>query len=324
MPHRAKRTAERRVTPSQPPDQSPDQSTAESSGRVCVDAPAKINLFLHVTGRRDDGYHLLESFVVFAEFGDRITVAPSDALSLSIEGPFATELPAGGGDNLVLRAANALRDTFTVDAGARIVLEKNLPVSSGIGGGSADAAAVLRALSVLWKLGVADSRLAEIGIAIGADVPVCLKARPAVMSGVGEIVEDAAAPPPVGVVLVNAREGVSTPAVFAARTAPFSDSTGWETPETFEAFITCLAERKNDLFEPARSVSPVIDEVLAAIKTDGQCALARLSGSGGTCFGVYPDAGTADAAARRIRSAHPGWWCVATTFRDTQPPVTAV
>lgn len=306
------------------PSQFPDRSSARYSGRVRVDAPAKINLFLHVTGRRDDGYHLLESFVVFAEFGDRITVAPSDAMSLSIEGPFAAGLPAGADDNLVLRAANALRDAFDVGAGARIILEKNLPVSSGIGGGSADAAAVLRTLSVLWKLNVADSRLAEIGIAIGADVPVCLKARPAVMSGVGEIVEDAAPPPPSGVVLVNAREGVSTPAVFAAWTAPFSDIAGWETPDIFDAFITSLAERKNDLFEPARSVSPVIDEVLAAIKADDRCALARLSGSGGTCFGIYPDAGAADAAAQRIRSAHPGWWCVATTFRDTQPPVTTV
>ena len=286
---------------------------------MCVDAPAKINLFLHVTGRRGDGYHVLESFVVFAEFGDRIVVEPSDELSLSIEGPFAAGLSADSGDNLVLRAANALRDACDENAGARIILEKNLPVSSGIGGGSADAAAALRALSMLWKLDVTDSCLAEIGIAIGADVPVCLNGRPAVMSGVGEMIENATPPPPVGVVLVNAGEGVSTPAVFAARTASFSESTGWETPDAFDAFIASLAERKNDLFEPACRVSPVIDHVLAAISADDKCALARLSGSGGTCFGLYRDRAAAEEAARRIRLEHPGWWCVATAFRDTQP-----
>ena len=285
MPQRAKRTAERRVTPTA----SPVRTDSAFPARMCVDAPAKINLFLHVTGRRGDGYHVLESFVVFAEFGDRIVVEPSDELSLSIEGPFAAGLSADSGDNLVLRAANALRDACDENAGARIILEKNLPVSSGIGGGSADAAATLRALSMLWKLDVTDSCLAEIGIAIGADVPVCLNGRPAVMSGVGEMIENATPPPPVGVVLVNAGEGVSTPAVFAARTASFSESTGWETPDAFDAFIASLAERKNDLFEPACRVSPVIDHVLAAISADDKCALARLSGSGGTCFGLYRD-----------------------------------
>ncbi len=286
-----------------------------------MDAPAKINLFLHVTGRRDDGYHLLESFVVFTEVGDRIVVERADTISLSIEGPFAAGLPDTGDNNLVLRAANALRDACQVDAGARIFLEKNLPVSSGIGGGSADAAATLRALAVLWNLDVTESQLAKIGISIGADVPVCLSARPSMMSGVGEIVTAAAPPPPGGVVLVNAREGVSTPAVFSARTAPFSDAAGWDTPGAFDAFIAALAVRKNDLSEPARRVSPVISDVLAALEAGEECALARLSGSGGTCFGLFSDIAFAGAAAQQIGAAHPDWWCVATTFRDTPPTV---
>lgn len=288
---------------------------------VRIDAPAKINLFLHVTGRRDDGYHLLESFVVFTEFGDRLTVEPADTLALAIQGPFGAGLDSGGGDNLVLRAADALRAAFNVTAGAHIVLEKNLPVSSGIGGGSADAAAALHALSALWSLDVPAQRLAEIGIALGADVPVCLFARPAMMSGVGEAVDRADAPPGCGVVLVNARDGVSTPAVFAARSAAFSDAQRWTTPGSFDDFVQALSDRENDLFAPARMVSPVIDRVMSALQADGQCALARLSGSGGTCFGIYRDTSSADAAAQRISQENPDWWCVSTVFRNTPPPV---
>ena len=288
---------------------------------VRIDAPAKINLFLHVTGRRDEGYHLLESFVVFTEIGDRLVVEPADTLSLVIQGPFGAGLDSGGGDNLVLQAAEALRAAFHITAGARIVLEKNLPVSSGVGGGSADAAAALRAVSALWNLEVSAQRLAEIGIALGADVPVCLFARPAMMSGVGEAVDRAAAPPGCGVVLVNAREGVSTPAVFAARSAAFSDAHGWKTPHNFDEFVQALSGQRNDLFEPARMVSPVIDRVMSALQADGQCALTRLSGSGGTCFGIYRDTSSADTAAQRISQENPDWWCVSTVFRDTPPPV---
>ena len=299
----------------------PSDSPANPVATVRIDAPAKINLFLHVTGRRDDGYHLLESFVVFTEVGDRLVVEPADTLSLEIRGPFGAGLDSGGGDNLVLRAADALRTAYKIIAGARIVLEKNLPVSSGIGGGSADAAAALRALSVLWNLDVPAQSLAEIGIALGADVPVCLFARPAMMSGVGEGVDSAEAPPACGVVLVNAHEGMSTPAVFAARPAAFSDAQGWTTPDSFDDFVQALSNRGNDLFAPARTVSPVIDRVISALQADGQCALARLSGSGGTCFGIYRDIASADAAGQLISHENPDWWCVSTVFRNTPPPV---
>lgn len=296
-------------------------SQVPEDNRLSLAAPAKINLFLHVTGRRDDGYHLLESLVVFAETGDRLFAEPAEALTLSVEGPFAAALPDAGPDNLVLRAATALQRAASVEAGARITLEKNLPVSSGIGGGSADAAAALRALSVLWGADISAEGLAKIGLAIGADVPVCLKASPAIMCGVGETLHDAAAPPPCGVVLVNAGEGVSTPAVFAARTAPFTDAEAWRTPPTFVAFIDALQKRKNDLADPALSVSPVIGDVLAALSDTDHCALARLSGSGGTCFGLYPNSAAAEAAAATIQSSHPDWWSVATVFRDNAPTV---
>ena len=289
--------------------------------RLSLAAPAKINLFLHVTGRRDDGYHLLESLVVFAETGDRLFVELSEILSLAVTGPFAAGLADAGPDNLVMRAAGALQRRGCVQSGASITLEKNLPVSSGIGGGSADAAAALRALSVLWNIDPASSDLASVGMTIGADVPVCLNARTAMMSGVGETVLDVASPPPCGVVLVNAGEGVSTPDVFASRTAPFTDAGDWQTPPTFDAFIDALKTRKNDLSDPALSVSPVIGDVLAALSGTGRCALARLSGSGGTCFGLYPDDVASANAAAAIRAEHPGWWCVATTFRDTAPAI---
>jgi 4-diphosphocytidyl-2-C-methyl-D-erythritol kinase len=291
--------------------------------RLSLAAPAKINLFLHLTGRRDDGYHLLESLVVFTETGDRLVVGAAKDLTLSISGPFATALPDAGPDNLVLRAAASLQRAASVKTGAHITLEKNLPVSSGIGGGSADAASALRALCVLWDIDVPSSRLADIGLAIGADVPVCINARPAIMSGVGETLCDVAPPPPCGVVLVNAGEGVSTPEVFAARTAPFSDSGSWQTPGRVYAFIDALKTHQNDLSDPALSVSPVIGDVLAALSDTADCALSRLSGSGGTCFGLYPDMAAADEAAAVIQAAHPNWWCAATAFRDEAPSIAA-
>ncbi len=314
MPNPTKRAAEPSVA------DCPDFRVGAPS-RLSLAAPAKINLFLHVTGRREDGYHLLESLVVFAEAGDRLVVEASEDLSLAITGPFAAALADAGPENLVLRAAAALQRGAAVQSGARIVLEKNLPVSSGIGGGSTDAAAALRALSVLWNIDPASSDLAGMGLAIGADVPVCLNARSAIMSGVGESLREVAPPPACGAVLVNGGEGVSTPGVFAARTAPFTEAGDWQTPRRFDAFIDALRKCKNDLSDPALSVSPVIGEVLAALSETGQCALARLSGSGGTCFGLYADDAAAANAAALIRAEHPDWWCVATTFRDDAPSI---
>jgi 4-diphosphocytidyl-2-C-methyl-D-erythritol kinase len=288
-------------------------------------APAKVNLYLHVTGRRADGYHLLDSLAVFPAVGDRLRATPAEVLSLTVEGPFGAAL-AGETDNLVLRAALALGGT----AGARIVLEKHLPVASGIGGGSADAAATLRLLCRLWGLplaappvaaargapapvalapaGLAPIALAPIALRLGADVPVCLASRAARMGGVGETLTAAPGLPPAGMVLVNPGVALATAAVFRARGAGFSAPA--ELPAAWPdaaAMANDLAKLRNDLQRPAIALCPEIGVVLSALVAVPGCLLARMSGSGATCFGLFPDGPAAEAAARAL--ARPGWWC---------------
>jgi len=276
----------------------PDRVNAEC-------APAKINLHLHVIGRRADGYHLLDSLVVFAGIGDRLTVSPSDHLSLSVTGPFAAGLAAEA-DNLVLRAATALAAKAGARATGALVLEKNLPVASGIGGGSADAAAALRLLCRFW--GLDPSLPAQLAASLGADVPVCVTGVSALMSGIGEILAPAPALPDVGIVLVNPGVAVSTPAVFRARTGGFSDTArfpdqGWRDAGSLAG--TLLATR-NDLEPPARLLVPAIGDVLDTLAAIPGCLLARMSGSGATCFALFATADQAAAAARPLR--RPGWW----------------
>lgn len=273
-------------------------------------APAKVNLYLQVTGRRVDGYHLLDSLAVFPAVGDRLRATPAEALSLTVEGNFGGAL-AGEADNLVLRAARALGGT----QGARIVLEKHLPVASGIGGGSADAAAALRLLCRLWgrppaatSMALAPIALAPIALTLGADVPVCLAGRPARMRGVGEVLGAAPGLPLAGMVLVNPGVSLATAEVFRARTGGFSASA--ELPASWPdaaAMAAGLAKLRNDLQPPAIALRPVIGAVLMALEAVPGCLLARMSGSGATCFGLFPDAATAEAAARAL--VRPGWWC---------------
>ena len=266
-------------------------------------APAKVNLFLHVVGRRADGYHLLDSLAVFPPVGDVLHGEISGALSLSVDGPFAAGLH-GEDDNLVLRAARALMAKAGTTAGAALTLTKNLPVASGVGGGSADAAAALRLLARLWNIGAADSGLAA---SLGADVPVCLAARPARMGGTGEILTAAPGMPDCGLVLVNPGVAVATQAVFRARTGEFSLPAAlpafWS---DFATMAACLARLRNDLEPAAIHLSPVIGDVLAALRASPGCALARMSGSGATCFGLYADDGEAAGAAASLRRH--GWW----------------
>ena len=267
-------------------------------------APAKVNLYLHVTGRRADGYHILDSLAVFPAAGDRLVVEPADTLSLVIDGPFAPVLQHES-DNLVLRAARALAARDGLAPRARLRLTKNLPVASGIGGGSADAAAALRLLSRLWHVPPADISLAA---GLGADVPVCLASRPVRMGGIGEILLPAPALPPGFIVLVNAGMAVATPAVFRARRGDFSPpatlAPGW--PD-LAALVADLLVLRNDLEEPAIALQPVIADVLAALRTRPGCELARMSGSGATCFGLFASADEAETAATGLR--RPGWWC---------------
>ncbi|RED51266.1 4-(cytidine 5'-diphospho)-2-C-methyl-D-erythritol kinase [Aestuariispira insulae] len=284
--------------------------------RVTAVAPAKVNLYLHVTGRRDDGYHLLDSLVVFTEFGDRVTVSPAPDLTLSVGGPFAAAIP-NGGDNLVLRAARALQQAAGVTAGAAIHLEKFIPVAAGVGGGSADAAAVLKTLMRLWELTLEQGRLEALALALGADVPVCLESRSAYMGGIGEDLTAAPDIPKLGILLANPGIGLSTPAVFKARTSSFSDNARLTPGElaTRTDFINALSTRNNDLSEPAVSLVPEVGDLLVALGRTDHCLLARMSGSGATCFALYEDQAAAEKAAESLGNAWPDLWLQASNIR---------
>lgn len=263
-------------------------------------APAKINLTLHVTGQRADGYHLLDSLVVFAGVGDSVTVAPAPTLSLAITGPMGASLPVAD-DNLVLRAARAM------GAQAQITLHKVLPVSSGIGGGSADAAACLRALARLTGTALPGP---DQVLALGADVPVCLAGTPSRMSGIGEALASVPPLPAAWLVLANPGVAVSTPAIFRALArrdnAPMPPSLPrLKTTADLAAFVTM---QRNDLEAPAIALQPVIAQVKTALTAQSGCLMARMSGSGATCFGLFADPLSANAAARALQAAHPGWW----------------
>ena len=268
-------------------------------------APAKVNLFLHVTGRRADGYHLLDSLAVFGPAADRLSATPSATLSLTLAGPFGTTLAAEA-NNLVLRAARALALATGRAAGAALHLEKHLPVASGIGGGSADAAAALRLLNRLWDCGLDADALARLATPLGADVPVCVASRPARMQGIGEVISAAPILPRCGLLLVNPRVPVATPDVFQARCGGFSQAAelplGWDDVANM---TQDLARLENDLEAPARVLCPVISEVLAALGAAPGCLLARMSGSGATCFGLFATASEAVAAAHVLP---PDWW----------------
>jgi 4-diphosphocytidyl-2-C-methyl-D-erythritol kinase len=262
-------------------------------------APAKLNLALHVTGLRADGYHLLDSLVVFAGVGDRVTVAHADRLSLTITGPMAAGLTVGD-DNLCLRAAQAMGNQ-----GAAITLDKVLPVASGIGGGSSDAAATLRALSRLWGLPLPADR----GLTLGADVPVCLDPRPLRMTGIGEGLATVSLPP-AWVVLANPGRAVSTATVFKALTRKDNPPLPRTLPRLTTAadLAAFLMMTRNDLEGPATAALPVIATVRQALSAQSGCLFARMSGSGATCFGLFSDPLTAAAAARRLQAAQPDWW----------------
>jgi 4-diphosphocytidyl-2-C-methyl-D-erythritol kinase len=274
-------------------------------------ARAKVNLYLHVVGKRADGFHLLDSLIVFAETGDLLQVAASDDLSLTIDGPFAPGLVAEA-DNLVLRAARALAAEIGRPAQARIRLTKNLPIASGIGGGSADAATALHQLCDLWHASIEPAALQRIALSLGADVPVCLDGRPAFIGGIGEEIVAAGSLPPAWLLLVNPKVPTPTPQVFKARQAGFSAPARWSVPPaTVAELASYLRTRQNDLTEAAKLVAPVIGTVLAAIAATPDCLLARLSGSGATCFGLYANEVAARAAAQAISRDQPGWWTAA-------------
>lgn len=284
-------------------------------------ARAKINLFLHILGRRDDGYHELDSLVAFADVQDEVAAVPADRLTLTIDGPFADAL-TDAGDNLVLGAARALaKAADRPSPGAALALTKRLPVASGIGGGSADAAATLKALTRMWGIDLPADRLAALALDLGADVPVCLVGRATFMGGIGETLEPVTLPP-VPAVLVNPGVAVSTGAVFRSLDMPPPPApptlTRFPGPPPTDAHglaAWLTAETRNDLAAPAIAQQPVIAEVLDALARRQGCLLARMSGSGATCFGLFTDTRAASAAAQAITGAHSTWWVTATALR---------
>ena len=281
-------------------------------------APAKVNLTLRVLGKRADGYHELESLVVFARVADRLILSPGSALDLDVAGPTAA---AAGDllDNLVLRAAKALATRVPDLQLGRFALTKELPVAAGIGGGSADAAAALRLLAQLNGLGD-DARLMEAARATGADVPVCLDPRPRVMRGIGDILSPPLALPALPAVMVNPGVPVPTKDVFARLGLAPGDQRGDPSAinpvelQDRNALIAYLGSQSNDLEAPAVALQPVIAEVLAVLARQDGCLLARMSGSGATCFGIFATPEAAGAARGSVRAAQPSWWVEATMF----------
>ena len=274
-------------------------------------ALAKVNLTLRVIGRRPDGYHDLESLVVFASVGDALTLAAGPRLLLTVRGPTAG-LSGVLADNLVLKAANALAERVGGLKSGRFLLSKRLPVAAGLGGGSADAAAALRLLARRNHLALDDGRLCEAARVTGADVPVCLDPRPRLMSGTGNLLSSPLELPRLPAVLVNPRVAVPTKGVFERLAAPrviHVAKTSEDYPPPDQAgLMGYLADRGNDLESPAIALQPVVAEVLEALRQLSGCCLARMSGSGATCFALFDSAKAAEAAARSLRERKPGWW----------------
>jgi 4-diphosphocytidyl-2-C-methyl-D-erythritol kinase len=281
---------------------------------VTVFAPAKVNLYLELTGRRPDGYHLLDSLVGFVDIGDRVTARPAAGLWLDVTGPEAASLNGRGDDNLVLRAACLLAEHAGIRrAGVALHLKKNLPVAAGVGGGSSDAAAAMRALCTLWRLAVDEPVLAALGAQLGADLPVCLYARAAWVGGVGERIEPAADLPRAGILLANPRRPLATAAVFAARGGAFAAPVERfaTIPPDAAGLARALACRRNDLTEAAIGLVPEIAAILAALARLPGALLARMSGSGATCFALFADGTAAERARAALAAAEPHWWYAA-------------
>jgi 4-diphosphocytidyl-2-C-methyl-D-erythritol kinase len=281
-------------------------------------ANAKINLSLRVRGRQPDGYHQLESLVVFADVADRVVCEDADDLALEISGPFSAHLAADE-DNLILRAARVFGAALGRDPTLAFKLEKNLPIASGIGGGSADAAAALRAMMRLW--GDPPGSIANIALELGADVPVCMRKRPTFMTGVGEKIRTVRHLPEMHAVLANPGVSVSTAAVFdQLQSGPVEGPDRLPLlsgVETLERLLNWLQENGNDLEVPAMSIEPVIGTVLQELRGTSGCHFARMSGSGATCYGLYGNPFDAAEAAAELSKAHVNWWVTATKFRSS-------
>ena len=277
-------------------------------------ARAKINLDLHVLGRRPDGYHTVDTLIAFTAFGDTVDMAPAPTLSLSLTGPFAAGLPVDD-DNLALKAARGLQSLAGIRAGAALRVAKNIPAAAGLGGGSADAGAALRGLCRLWQIAPPHPDLLALAASLGADVPACLGSLPVRGTGTGTVLAPLALPAGMGIILVNPRVSLPTSAVFSGLCPPFGAAPS-DLPAGLDrhVLIAALALRRNDLEVPAIAACPAIADVLAALRALPACWLARMSGSGASCFGVFDSLPAAEAAAAALAADRPAWWVQATVL----------
>lgn len=288
------------------------------SPTISVTAPAKINLYLHITGKRDDGYHMLDSLVAFTEIGDTINISGHErtGIDLHIEGAFADHFhgaektAARDSENIVIKTTYALCDHLRIAPDFKITLNKALPIASGIGGGSSDAAATAKA--ILQFHGLTPEKiegLDDLLLSLGADVPVCFYGKPCYISGIGEIITPVRGVPPLHMVLVNPLESCSTAAIFRALNGQFTPNnapvTTWE---NLRSFISFLQSYHNGMEDAAISAIPLIADILCDLAATQNCFLSRMSGSGATCFGLYKTATDASAAAAQIQTSHPQFW----------------
>ena len=280
-------------------------------GVLTIKAPAKLNLFLHILGRRDDGYHELESLFAFTHDGDLITLAPSEQISLTIVGEFSVSLTEFDvTDNLVYQAALMLTNRYNVPVGVAITLQKNLPVAAGIGGGSADAAAALIGLAAFWGLDVSDQELDEMALKLGADVPACLRVCPQWVTGIGETRENVSIEYGEHLLLVNPAISISTASIFNAY-KDRGDSFDIALPSKgiiLNDYNMLKAIADNSLQAHAMEIAPGVGSALEAISSQFGCQLSRMSGSGATCFGVFDSEKSLNEATKTIKKNHPDWW----------------
>ena len=291
-----------------------------ADGSLYVVAPAKINLFLHITGKRDDGYHVLESLFAYTKRGDLLRFRSSDDFSFSVSGIGADKLSkeCAASENLVSQAARRLAEQTGVPCKGSLELEKNLPVASGLGGGSSDAAAALVGLNHLWQCGLSEAELREIALSIGADVPACLAAEPQMVRGIGEKLHSVSLGWSAGIVIVNPGQQVSTPEVFSAF-KQFRDTRGLppfdvalSSPREVISNLSMLdVMTSNSLQDPAIQLCPKIMEVERYLRLNSQYELLRMSGSGASVFALYHDKTAAEAVAMRVREHAPNWWVMA-------------
>lgn len=274
---------------------------------LTIFSPAKINLYLHITGRRPDGYHELDSLVSFANIGDEIRIAPAQKFTFHINGPFSGGLDTAG--NLVVQAAERLSALYDKPLNVEITLTKNLPVASGIGGGSGNAAALIRGLLEYWCMPKKDPRLPELLLELGADVPVCFHGKTVRMSGIGEELSPMPVLETMAMVLVNPGKSCHTAEIFSHYDGVFRPApTLPDQLQKCDYLIAFLSETHNDLFAPACTIIPEIKNVIESLLTQDGCKMARMSGSGATCFGLFESVKNAQSAAQALHNNHPDWW----------------